>query len=87
MSDLEQQSTGVDYDEPVYQFCKKCGSEMEWVDCWQIDCEDGCYDAYEEDCINNDPGTFVICETCEGDGGWWCCPVKECSTVGKEVKP
>lgn len=57
-----------------YAVCEKCHGDMLWTDCWQIDCENGSYDAYEEDCINNDPGTWMTCETCEGKGGWWYCP-------------
>lgn len=53
--------------------CKKCGNEMEWADCWQIDCEQGWYDLSEEDCINYAPGTYARCETCEGESGWWYC--------------
>jgi hypothetical protein len=74
MSDLDRQETGIDADEPVYHFCKKCGNEMQWADCWMIDCEDGWYDMSEQDCINYEPGTYAKCETCEGHGGWCYCP-------------
>lgn len=53
--------------------CPKCGDEMEWADCWQIDCEDGVYDTYEEDPINNSPGDYETCSTCGGHGGWLFC--------------
>jgi hypothetical protein len=79
MSDLDRQASGVPYYEPDYHYCKKCGCEMDWADCWMIDCEEGYYDLGEEDCINYDPGTYVKCSECEGNGGWWYCPNKECS--------
>lgn len=82
MSDLDRQASstyGPDIDYEYAPCCEKCGSEMDWADCWQIDCEDGQYDLGEEDCINYDLGTYVTCETCEGKGGWWYCPNKACS--------
>lgn len=86
MSDLDRQATSADHDDGEWAgapYCKKCGNGMDWADCWQIDCEEGVYDAYEEDCINNDPGTWMTCETCEGKGGWWYCPNPACSAAGK----
>lgn len=65
--------------------CEKCFGEMDWADCWMIDCEEGFYDAYEEDCINNDPGTYVRCEQCEGEGGWWFCQSCERNHQGKNT--
>lgn len=84
MTELEQH-TFVDDEEPVYHFCKACGWEMDWADCWMIDCEDGEYDAHDQDCINFGPGSYRTCETCEGAGGWWYCQNKDCSAKGKEV--
>lgn len=63
--------------------CEKCGNEMDWADCYQIDCEDGQVDVGEQDCINYAPGTYVKCDTCEGKGGWWYCPNKACSVPGE----
>lgn len=83
MSDLDRQATGIDYDEPQYHFCKKCGNEMAWADCWQINCEEGQYDEYEDDAINFAPGSYRNCETCKGKGGWWYCENPACSTAGK----
>lgn len=66
----------IDYDPtPV---CK-CGHEMEWADCWMIDCEDGYYDLGEVDCINYGPGTYEKCTGCDGQGGGWYCPSKSCT--------
>lgn len=53
--------------------CPKCGNDMEWVECWMIDCEDGLYDIGEEDPINYGPGTMIKCNNCDGNGGWFCC--------------
>ena len=62
-----------------WHYCSNCGCEMDWADCWMIDCEEGYYDLGEEDCINYDPGTYVKCSECEGNGGWWYCPNKQCT--------
>lgn len=66
-----------DYDEEPA--CKHCGYQLDWAECHMIDCEDGWYDDYEEDCINNDPGTYVICRECNGKGGHWYCANKDCN--------
>jgi hypothetical protein len=62
-------------DSDRYVTCKVCGNDMEWAECYMIDCEEGFYDLGEEDCINYDPGTYVKCRECDGNGGWWYCPV------------
>lgn len=53
--------------------CPDCGCGMEWMDCY-TNCDGGYYDAYEDDGVNEAPGTFVPCGECGGDGGWWFCP-------------
>jgi hypothetical protein len=55
--------------------CPKCGNDLEWVECWMIDCQDGEYDAYEEDPINYSPGDMEVCSECDGNGGWLVCTV------------
>ena len=65
-------------EEPDWHYCPHCGNDMDWADCWMIDCEDGEYDLYEEDCINYGPGTYAKCQECDGNGGWWYCPNKDC---------
>ena len=52
--------------------CPRCGADLEWVACFQF-CEDGWYDEYEYDAVNNARGTWVPCETCDGKGGWLEC--------------
>jgi hypothetical protein len=54
--------------------CPKCGNDMEWADCWMIDCEEGTYDLYEEDPIFYSPGDRASCTECGGKGGWLYCP-------------
>lgn len=71
---MSEPEYAADFDEPEYHFCKECGDEMQWDDCWMIDCEEGYYDEHEYDCINFAPGSYRKCETCEGAGGWWHCP-------------
>jgi hypothetical protein len=48
------------------------GDATAWVPCWQ-GCEDGYFDAYEDDPINNDEGDLEICRECKGEGGWVVC--------------
>lgn len=43
-----------------------------WVPCWN-GCEDGYFDAYEDDPINNDMGDLELCSQCHGNGGWVVC--------------
>lgn len=87
MSDLDRQASGIPYEDPEddYHYCGTCGSELDWADCYMIDCEEGYYDLGEEDCINYDPGTYMKCEACDGKGGWWYCPVcpSKSTTEGK----
>ncbi len=58
----------ANYEEPE---CTICGSYMEWQECH--DCDDGYWDAYDEDPINESPGTVVCCHHCHGKGGYWEC--------------
>lgn len=67
--------------------CDKCGSDLEWVECHMIDCEDGWYDEYEEDPINCSPGDYRKCGECGGEGGWFfcpCCPTKNSQSTKGE---
>lgn len=52
--------------------CPKHGDVTDntaWVRCW-TGCEDGHFDAYEDDPINNDPGDLETCDECHGKGGF-----------------
>lgn len=53
--------------------CPKCGNDLEWIECWMIDCEDGAYDLYEEDPLAYAPGEMAKCSECDGKGGWLVC--------------
>lgn len=48
------------------------GDSTAWVPCWQ-GCEDGYFDAYQDDPINNDEGDLELCSECHGEGGWVVC--------------
>lgn len=48
------------------------GNNTAWVRCY-AGCEDGYFDAYEDDPINNDPGDLETCEECGGNGGFTVC--------------
>lgn len=54
--------------------CARCGSSMHWEDCEQCD-EDGMsgHDCGEDCCCCLDPEENMICDTCDGEGGWWMC--------------
>ena len=47
-----------------------------WVPCWN-GCDEGYFDAYEDDPINCDEGDLELCGECKGHGGWKVCP--ECN--------
>jgi len=72
MLDDEQYVIETWEDEPSGVFCKKCGHEMDWVEC-DAGCEDGYHDGYEEDPLWFSPGEMELCEACKGLGGWWEC--------------
>lgn len=44
-----------------------------WVQCWQ-GCDEGYFDAYEDDPINCDEGDLEVCQECKGNGGFQVCP-------------
>jgi len=60
--------------------CAVCHCEMEWGECGGLGCEDGYYDAYEDDPNFYDPGDWVACPQCNGRGGSWYCETKDCPT-------
>ena len=64
--------------------CGKCGGSVEFIEC--DSCEEGLsYHDCGEDCCNCiDPQPNVICDNCEGNGGWWHCSTCETNTT-KEV--
>lgn len=43
-----------------------------WVPCY-AGCDEGMFDEYEDDPINEAPGTFSRCSECKGEGGWKVC--------------
>ncbi len=52
------------------EFCPMCGSEKDWVDCF--DCGgDGDINVYDGDLLED---TYETCMTCDGHGGWYVCP-------------
>jgi hypothetical protein len=66
----------VDYYDTPYGMeaqCRKCGSSVYWEDCWN--CEGGFsyHDCGEDTCCCLDKSPNVVCDTCDGAGGWWVC--------------
>lgn len=53
--------------------CPKCGGYALYYHCYEIGCDDGVIDVYDDDPINNDPGDDETCSVCNGKGGWWVC--------------
>lgn len=67
--------------------CKRCKCcETEWMECWACGGEgvDG-HDRGEDTCCCLDPEDNVICNICEGDGGWKAC-VGGCNETGVHEK-
>ncbi len=62
--------------------CKNCGTDLIFEDCGI--CDDGYThpgELYEEDPLWYDEDDVEACVQCDGDGGWWGCPNRECSEV------
>jgi hypothetical protein len=57
--------------------------ETGWLPCWN-GCEDGYFDAYEDDPINCDPGELELCHECHGKGGHTVC--LECTKDNPDVE-
>jgi hypothetical protein len=53
--------------------CAYCGGSVDWVDC--ENCDDGYtdHDCGEDCCCCLDPEPNVICDICDGKGGWYKC--------------
>ena len=54
-----------------------------WVPCY-AGCDEGYFDAYEDDPINEDPGTFEACSECHGRGGFRVC--MQCNLDNPDVE-
>ena len=64
--------------------CKKCGSDVAWVEC--ENCDDGYshHDCGEDTCCCLDPYPNVPCDICNGEGGWHIC--LNCTIKSKELR-
>lgn len=69
--------------------CPDCGSDMEWIDCYNCGGEGG-FDGEElimVDPLWYDPDDYVECGTCDGNGGWFLCLLR-CENSNKtEERP
>lgn len=72
---MTQTTKPAGYDDPIIdtEVCGVCGCELEYEDCGACG-GDGAVDEYDEDPINEPPGSYVPCEQCDGKGGWLGCP-------------
>lgn len=58
------------------EVCLVCGSDLEWVDCWQCFGEGGFHDCGEDCCCCLEPELDLneTCDECHGEGGYLECP-------------
>ena len=56
--------------------CPTCGNDLEWMDCYGR-CVDGYsgHDCGEDACGCLNPEDNVVCDVCDGNGGWKVCRV------------
>lgn len=55
-------------------YCSFCGSSVDWEDCWDCGGEGYSYhDCGEDTCCCLDPQPNVVCDTCNGETGWYRC--------------
>jgi hypothetical protein len=59
--------------EPEADCCPKCGSLMEYRDCWQVGCDEGWISLYDDDPLWYDEDDEAKCDICDGKGGWYVC--------------
>lgn len=63
--------------------CAKCGSDVEWEDCWDCGGEGFTHhDCGEDTCCCLEPENNVGCDTCNGSNGWYRC--HSCESKKKE---
>lgn len=56
-------------------YCDVCGCDMEWEDCDRCGAEGyDHHDCGEDVCCCLHPDNNVLCDQCDGKGGWWYCP-------------
>lgn len=58
-----------------------CGEEMDWIECENCGGEGFVgHDCGEDSCVCLEPEDNVLCDVCNGEGGWRECP---CATEGE----
>lgn len=66
--------------------CKKCGGSVDWEECWDCGGEGVTHhDCGEDTCCCINPQDNVVCDTCNGEGGWYRCPTCEFQEKNKEA--
>ena len=54
--------------------CPKCGTELQWVDCWKCGGEGYTdHDCGEDTCCCSNPELNVVCDACLGEQGFDLC--------------
>ena len=77
----------VDYIETPWgreAVCKICGSDLHWEECEGCDEGYSHHDCGEDTCCCLDQSPNVICDRCNGEGGWWMC--YPCTVKSKELR-
>ena len=49
------------------QSCSICGNSLMYVRCWHCG-------GYGDFALSDDWFDMLVCEECDGRGGWWVCP-------------
>ena len=65
--------------------CPYCGSDVMWEDCWN--CRDGYshHDCGEDTCCCLDPYPNIVCDICNGEGGWYICINCKCNSSAEKM--
>lgn len=56
----------------ISRVCGQHGAKQ-WRDCYNCDEGYSHHDCGEDCCCCLDPEDNVVCDICDGDGGWWAC--------------
>ncbi len=75
-------------DHEAWPFCIGCGADLIFEDCGI--CDDGYThpgELYDEDPLWYEEDDIERCYQCDGDGGWWLCPNRDCiQTVDSHLR-
>lgn len=69
------QPTREEWDDYERDCCPVCGSDMEWLDCWNCFGDGGFHDCGEDccPCLHPEADLNETCQECDGEGGYRQC--------------